>query len=85
MSKKWSLVATICGQYLARPHIYIYFFFAKKRKEKVMLSSHFSNIRRTQFDQSSPVQPVSESRGGTLSVTKNGRTDERSPNGNPCV
>ena len=23
MSKKWSLVATICDQYLARPHIYI--------------------------------------------------------------
>ena len=24
MSKKWSLVATIYGQYLARPHIYIF-------------------------------------------------------------
>ena len=22
MSLKWSLVATICGQYIARPHIY---------------------------------------------------------------
>ena len=34
-----------------------------------MLLSQFSNIRRTQFDQSSPVHPVSESSGGTLSVT----------------
>ena len=43
-----------------------------------MLSSQFSNIRRTGFDQSSPVQPVSESRGGTLSVTDGGgrRTNE---------
>ena len=29
-----------------------------------MLPSEFSNIRRTQFDHSSPVQPVSESWGG---------------------
>ena len=34
-----------------------------------MLSILFSNIRRTRFDQSSPVHPVSESMGGTLSVT----------------
>ena len=32
-------------------------------------------MRRTRFDQSSPVQPVSESRGGPLSVT-DGRTKE---------
>ena len=35
--------------------------------------SYFSNIRRTQFDQSSPVHPFSESRGGTMSVTKDKR------------
>ena len=28
------------------------------------------NLRRLVFDQSSPVHPVSESRGGTLNVTK---------------
>ena len=36
-------------------------------------------MRRLVFDQSSPVQPVSESRGGTLSVTferTEGRTKE---------
>ena len=38
-----------------------------------MLTSQFSNIRRTQFDQSSLVQPVSESRGGSLGVTDKGR------------
>ena len=53
------------------------FFFSPKKKNK-MLSSQFSNIRRTQFDQSSPVHPVSESRGGPLSVTEeDGRTDGR--------
>ena len=43
-----------------------------------MLSSQFSNIRRTQFDQSSPVQPVSDFRGGSTSVTEKdeGRTKE---------
>ena len=35
-----------------------------------MLFSQLSNIRRTRFDQSSPVQPVSESRGGPLSMTE---------------
>ena len=45
-----------------------------------MLSSWFSNIRNTRFDQSSPVKPISESRGGSLSVTDGGRT-----NRNPCV
>ena len=30
----------------------------------------FSNIRRTRFDQSSPVQPVSDFRGGSTSVTE---------------
>ena len=29
-----------------------------------MLSSQFSNIRRTRFDQSSPVQPILDFRGG---------------------
>ena len=41
-----------------------------------MLSSQFSNIRRTGFDESSPVQPISEYRGGTLSVTDDGRRTE---------
>ena len=64
--------------------IYLFFFeekkiFAEKKKQKI-ICSYFSNIRRPQFDQSSPVQPVSESRGGTLSVTEDGRT-----NRNPCV
>ena len=59
----------------------ITFFQEKKNKKKKkwpgekMLLSLFSNIRRTQFDQSSPVHPVSESRGDSLSVTY----------GNPCV
>ena len=46
-----------------------FFFLPKKKKKKKMLSSQFSNIRRTGFDQSSPVNPVSEYRGGPLSVT----------------
>ena len=39
----------------------------------------FCHLRRLVFDQSSPVHPISESRGGSTSVTKNGerRTDER--------
>ena len=57
----------------------IIFFFTKtnllnkkklQKKRKKMLSSKFSHIRRTQFNQTSPVQPVSESRGGSLSVTE---------------
>ena len=47
----------------------------KKLQKKKMLSSQFSNIRRTRFDQSSPVQPASESRGGSTSVT-DGQTKE---------
>ena len=35
-----------------------------------MLFSQFSNIGRTQFDPSSPIQPVSESRGGSTSLTE---------------
>ena len=47
-------------------------------KEKKLLSSQFSNIRNTQFDQSSPVQPASECREGSTSVTKSKvRTNER--------
>ena len=40
----------------------------KKRRRKNAIVLVFY-IRRTGFDQSSPVQPVSESRGGPLSVT----------------
>ena len=53
-------------------------FFSKKNKieekktAKKMLASYFSNIRRTRFDQSSPVQFVSESRAGSLSVREDG-------------
>ena len=47
-----------------------------------LLSSQFSNIRRTRFDQSSPVQPVSESRGGSTSVTEKENEEEE---GNPRV
>ena len=46
-----------------------------------MLSSQFSNMRNTRFDQSSPVQPISESRGGSTNVTQGRSPDE----GNPCV
>ena len=35
-----------------------------------MLSYQFYNIRRTQFDLSSPVQPISDFRGGPLSITQ---------------
>ena len=42
-----------------------------------MLSSYFSNIRRTQLDQSSSVQPVSDFRWGTLSVTESEQTNEQ--------
>ena len=48
---------------------------------KKMLSSYFSNIRRTRFDQSSPVHPVSESRGGTLRVTEEQEQQEQQQEG----
>ena len=38
------------------------------RREKKMLLSQFCHLRRLVFNQSSPVHPVSESRGGGLSV-----------------
>ena len=41
-----------------------------------MLSSYFSNIRNLVFDQSSQVQPVSEYREGTLTVTDGRRTKD---------
>ena len=44
-----------------------------KKLSKMVRKSSFSNIRRTQFDQSSPVQPVAESWGGTLSMTEEDR------------
>ena len=37
---------------------FFYFFFAKKKNAILLVS----NLRRTRFDQSSPVQPVSEIR-----------------------
>ena len=46
-----------------------------KKNRKKMLSSYFSNIMRTRFDQSSPVQPVSESRRGSPEPDGGGRTD----------
>ena len=43
-----------------------------------MISSKFCHLRRLVFDQSSPVHPVLESRGGTVSVTEDGRRRRRS-------
>ena len=42
-------------------------------------------IRRTRFDQSSPVQPVSDFRGGSLSVTEEEEEEEEEEEdeGNP--
>ena len=63
------------------------FFFKRKRKsteikEEKMLSSQFSNIRRTQFDQSSPVHPVSESSGGYRErYNERGTKDKRTNKG----
>ena len=61
----------------------------KEKKNAILL---VSNIRRTRFDQSSPAQPISESRGGSTSVTDdwtdkrtNGQTNGRTNEGNPCV
>ena len=39
----------------------------------IFFYTQFSNIRRKRFHQSSPVQPVSEFRGGSTSVTENER------------
>ena len=53
--------------------------FENLEKSREISKNHFfdfSNIRRTGFDQSSPVHPVFESRGGSLSMT-GGRTDGR--------
>ena len=36
---------------------------------KKVLSNYFCQLRRLVFNHSSPVHPVSESRGGSLSVT----------------
>ena len=47
--------------------------------KKKKLSSQFSNIRRTPFHQSSPVQAVSDFRGGSTSVTEeDGRMNKQS-------
>ena len=61
---------------------------SKNSKKKVFFLSKENNgngnIRNTQFDQSSPVQPVSEFWWGSLSVTdKEGRSPK--DKGNPCV
>ena len=45
-----------------------------------MLSSQFSHIRNLVFDQSSPVQPISEISGGTLSVTEEKKKEILVPN-----
>ena len=58
--------------------------FEEKKLPKKKLFSKFSQSRRIVFDQSSPVQPVSEFRGGPLSLT-NKRTNERTNEGNPRV
>ena len=38
MSKKWSLVATICGQYLARPLIYYFWYVAGRYLSSTLLA-----------------------------------------------
>ena len=45
-----------------------------------MLSSYFYHLRRLVCDQSPPVHPATESRGGCLSVT-----DKQTDKQNPCV
>ena len=42
-------------------------------KEKKMQFSKFCQLMRLVFDQSSPVKPVSDFRGGGLNVAKDGR------------
>ena len=41
-----------------------------------MLSPKLFNIRRTRFHKSSPVQPISDFRGGSTRVREDKRTDE---------
>ena len=45
------------------PKITFFILFKKQLLPKKMLISYFSNIRRTRFNQSSPVRPISESKG----------------------
>ena len=61
--------------------LFLNIFFAKKRKKKLIFSL-FCQMSRLVLDQSSPIHPISESRGGPLSVTNEGR---RTKDGNPCV
>ena len=56
-------------------YIYIFIFFSRRKKKKKMLFPYFCQLRRLVFDQSSPLHPVSESRGGTLSVTDGAQTE----------
>ena len=51
-----------------------HFFFLKKYEEKKCRKKCYFQLRRIVLDQSSPVHPVSESRGGGVSVT-HGRTN----------
>ena len=61
-----------------------FFLFPLKKEEEFFLSSKFSYLRRLVFNQSAPVHPVSDSRGGPLSMTDIGqRTKEK--DGNSCV
>ena len=53
-----------------------------RKSQKISKKSFFFCWKKaTPFDQSSPVQPVSESRGGSPKRNGGGRTNE----GNPCV
>ena len=58
-----------------------FIFFSFLLKKKLYRLSFFLHLRRLVFDQSSQVHPVSESSGGSMSVTYGGRTKH----GNPCV
>ena len=50
-----------------------------------MLSSQFSNIRNLVFDQNSPVQPVSETRGDPLSVTQEEQQEQQQDTSKICL
>ena len=48
------------------------------RGPKKMLCSYFCNIRKIQYDQKSPVNPVSKSMEGPLSVTQQQQQEQDS-------
>ena len=64
------LYATYCTLHIHYIDIYLFI-------QKNLYPLYFFNIKTTQFDQSSPVHPVSESKGvDNISLTDKGRTME---------